>query len=124
MYYVSIYFKILLLNDKTKRVDILENNSLNKSGQVFKQSSWNIKGIAHQFWVYNIFSCLNKRIISYERSISIKQLWLEINEKIGCSKSVRPSTVIYIIYVTRTDFEHPIFSIISSQSCFIEMNLS
>ena len=40
-----------------------------------------------------------------------------------CSKSVR---VIYIIYITvlgRTDFEHPIFSIISSQNCFIEMDL-
>ena len=34
---------------------------------------------------------------------------------------------IYIMYITvlgRTDFEHPIFSIISSQSCFIEMDLS
>ena len=39
----------------------------------------------------------------------MKLLWLEIIEKIGCSKSVRPSTVIYIIYISRTDFEH-IFS--------------
>ena len=36
----------------------------------------------------------------------IKQLWLKINEKIRCSKSVRPNTVIYIVYITRTDFEH------------------
>ena len=37
-----------------------------------------------------------------------------------CSKSVR---VIYIIYITvldQTDFEHHIFSIISSQSCFYQ----
>ena len=50
--------------------------------------------------------CFNKRNIFYKRSISIKQFWLEIIEKIGCSKSVRPSTVIYIMYITRTDFEH------------------
>ena len=61
-----------------------------------------LKGIVHQFSIYNIFSCLNKRIIFYKRSILIKQLWQEILEKIGCSKPVRPSTVIYI---TRTDFE-------------------
>jgi len=45
-------------------------------------------------------------------------------EKKWCSKSVG---VIYISYITvlgRTDIEHPIFSIISSQSCFIEMDLS
>ena len=36
----------------------------------------------------------------------IKQLCLEIIEKIGCSKSVRPSIVIYIMYILRTDFEH------------------
>ena len=29
----------------------------------------------------------------------------------------------YITVLGRTDFEHPIFSIISSQSCFIEMDL-
>ena len=47
--------------------------------------------------------------IFYEMSISIKQLWLEIIGRIGCSKSVQPSTVTYIIYITQTDFEHPIF---------------
>ena len=31
--------------------------------------------------------------------------------------------VIYISVLGRTDFEHPIFSSISSQSCFIEMEL-
>ena len=33
---------------------------------------------------------------------------------------------IYLIYITvlsRTDFEHPIFSIISSQNCFIDIDL-
>ena len=29
-----------------------------------------------------------------------------IIEKMGCSKSVRPSTVIHHIYITQTDFEH------------------
>ena len=48
-----------------------------------------LKGIAHQFWINYIFSCLNKRNISYQRSISIKQLWLEITEKNWFSKSVR-----------------------------------
>ena len=47
------------------------------------------KGIVHQFWIYNIFSCLNLRNIFYKRSISIKQLWLETIEKIGAqSQSV------------------------------------
>ena len=32
--------------------------------------------------------------------------------------------MIYIIVLGRTDFVHPFFSIISSQSCFIEMDLS
>ena len=50
--------------------------------------------------------CLNEQNIFYKKSISIKLLWLEIIEKIGCSKSVRPSTVVYYIYITRTDFEH------------------
>ena len=49
---------------------------------------------------------MKKLINFFRRYISIKQLWLEIIEKIGCSKSVRPSTDIYIIYITRTDFEH------------------
>ena len=44
-------------------------------------------------------SCLNKRNFSYEKSISIKQLWLEI-------------------------IEHHFFSNISGQSSFIEINLS
>ena len=45
-------------------------------------------------------------------------------EKKGCTKSVRVIYMIYIIVHGRTDFVHPFFSIISSQSGFIEMNLS
>ena len=40
----------------------------------------------------------------FRRSTSIKLLWLEMIENIGCSKSVQPSTVIYIIHVYNTDW--------------------
>ena len=83
-----------------------------------------LKGLFTNFEYITFFSSPNKGHIFCKRSISMKQLWLEIIEKIGCSKSVRSGTVIYIVYITRTDFVHPIFSIISSQSCFIEINLS
>ena len=65
-----------------------------------------LKGIFHQFWVYNIFFVPLRKKHFLWRFILIKQLWLEIIEKIVCSKSVRPSTVIYIIYITWTDFKH------------------
>ena len=54
---------------------------------------------------------------------SIKQLWLEIFKK-NIAQSQLPC-YIYIICITilgRTEFEHPIFSIYSSQSCFVEMD--
>ena len=55
----------------------------------------------------------------------MKQLWLEIIKKNGAqSQSVLYIYIIYIIVLGRTDFVHPFFSIISSQSGFIEMNLS
>ena len=54
------------------------------------------------FEYITLFSCLNERNIFYKKFISIKQ----IIEKVGCLKSVLSSTVIYIIYITRTDFEH------------------
>ena len=41
-----------------------------------------------EFWIYNVFSCLNERNIFYKHSISIKQLRLEVMEETGCSKSV------------------------------------
>ena len=74
-----------------------------------------LKGIVHQFWTYNIFSCLNRRIIFYKRSISMKQLKGEIIEK-NCSQS-QSLLYIHVLYITAlgwTDFEHSIFSIISS----------
>ena len=74
-----------------------------------------LKWIVHQFWIYNIFLVNHERNIFYKRSTSIKQLWLEIIEKIGCSKSVQPSTVIYIIYKVRTDFEHHFLNYIESE---------
>ena len=55
--------------------------------------------------------------------ITIKQLWFEMIETNGAQSQ----SVLYMIYIPvlgRTDFEHPIFSIISSQSYFIEMDLS
>ena len=61
------------------------------------------EGIVHQFGLLIFFvSQRNKHFL--KRTISIKQLWNEIIEKIGCSKSVRASTVIYIIYIA------PLFS--------------
>ena len=73
-----------------------------------------LKGLFTNFDYITFFSCLHRNIF-YKRSISMRQLWLEIVEKLGYSKSVRPNTVGYI---TRTDFDQPIFSIISSQSIF------
>ena len=80
-----------------------------------------LKGLFTNFEYIPFFSCPTERNISYKRFISIKPIWLEIIEKKGCTKSVR---VIYIIVLGRTDFVHPLFSIISSQSGFIEMDLS
>ena len=75
------------------------------------------------FEYITFFSCPTERNIFYKRSILIKQLQLEIIEKKGCSKSVYVISIIYIIVLDWTDFVHPFFSIISSQSGFIEMNL-
>ena len=65
-----------------------------------------LKGLFTNFEYITFFSYHKERNIFYERFISIKQLWLEIIEKIWCSQTVRPSTVIYVIYITRTEFEH------------------
>ena len=84
-----------------------------------------LKGIVHRFWIHNIFLVpLQKKFC--KRSISIKQLWLEIMEIIECSQSVRSITVLYInYYIYNTDWlSSPFFSPISSQSYFIEMKLS
>ena len=58
-----------------------------------------LKGLFTNFEYITFFSCPTKRNIFCKRSISIKPLWLEIIEKRGCTKSVRPSTIIYIIYI-------------------------
>ena len=83
-----------------------------------------LKGLFINFEYITFFSCPTKRNIFYKRFISIKPLWLEIIEKKGCTKSVRVIYIIYIIVLGQTDFVHPFFLIISSQSGFIEMNLS
>ena len=82
-----------------------------------------LKGLFTNFEYITFFSCPTERNIFYKRFISIKPLWLEIIEKKGCTKSVRVIYIIYIIVLGRTDFVHPFFSIISSQSGFIEMDL-
>ena len=67
------------------------------------------------FEYIKFFSCLNKRNIFYEWPISIKQLWFE----------VIPTEYCYIYYIYNTDgLGAPFFSIISSQGCFVEMDLS
>ena len=76
------------------------------SAQTLTQTAW-LKGLFTSFEYITFFSCLNKRNILYERCISIKQL--EVIAKVGCSKSGQPSTIICIIYITRTDYE-PHFS--------------
>ena len=65
-----------------------------------------LKRFFTNFEYITFFSCPNKRNIFYKRSMWFKQFWFEIIEKIWCSKSVRLSTVIYILYITPTDFEH------------------
>ena len=82
-----------------------------------------LKGLFTNFEYITFFSCPTERNIFYKRFISIKPLWLEIIEKKGCTKSVRVIYIIYIIVLGRIDFDHPIFSIISSQSRFIEIYL-
>ena len=83
-----------------------------------------LKGLFINFEYITFISCPNKRNISCKKSISIKQFWLEILEKISCSKSFRVKYILYITVLGRTDFEHPIFSIVLSQSCFNKMDLS
>jgi len=84
------WFRDCLIPFKAK-----SNTGRTWSNRQIYQNIMGLNGIAHQFWIYiTFFSCPNKRNIFCERSISIKQLWLETIEKIGCSKSVRPSTVI------------------------------
>jgi len=61
----------------------------------WRMKYWDLKGIVHQFWIDNIFSCPNERNSFYKMFISIEQLWLEIIEKNGAQSQ----SVLYIWYV-------------------------
>ena len=113
---VCLFVPLLLRNYKTNwgepsgRVLHDHNHRLVESfGSICRKtySSYiKFKETVHQFWIYNIFLVPQQKKHFCKRSILIKQLWLEIIEKILCLKAVR---VIYIIYITvlgRTDFEH------------------
>ena len=84
----------------------------------FLVSSWNVNSFRfgeNFIWdcppILNIqFLCLNKWNIFYSRSISIKKPWHEVIEKNGGQSR-------FLLY-GRTDFEHPIFLIISSHELF------
>ena len=82
------------------------------------------KGFVPHFWIYNIFVCLNKRNIFYERSISIKTT-LTRNDSENRVLNVRLTEYCYIYYIDdKTNWLWaPFFSIILSQSCFIQMDL-
>ena len=85
---------------------------------------WVIKGIVHQFWIYNIFFVpYRKKHFLWKVHLDKTTLTRNNWEKKGCTKSVRVIYIIYIIVLGRTDFVHPFLSIISSQSGFIEMDL-
>jgi len=62
-----------------------------------------IKGIVHQFWIYNIFFEPHRKKIFYERFISIKPLWFEIIEKKRVHK-VSPCYIYDIYNSTRSDW--------------------
>ena len=73
-----------------------------------------LKGIAHQFWINYIFSCLNKRNISYKRSISIKTT-LTWNIWENRVLKVSPTEYCYIYHIYNMDWlQAPFFLIISS----------
>ena len=83
---------------------------------------WKLKGIVHQNWIYSIFFVFQQKTFL----IKIPSWWNNSdynNWEKWCSKSVL--VICIIIYITlfgQNDFVDPIFSIISSQSCFIEMD--
>ena len=80
-------------------------SSVSEAKPGFRQEG-SLRELFTNFEYITFLSCFHIRIIFYERFISLIQLWLEIIENIECSKAVWPSTVIYILYITRTDFEH------------------
>ena len=90
---------LLLRHEKNVIYSKMVNNPFKEELEFKNKHAQNLKGLLTNFEYITFFSCLNRRNIFYERSTSIKQLWLEIFEKIGCS-------------------------IISSQSGIIQMDLS
>ena len=79
-----------------------------------------LKGIVHRFWMNNIF-IVPQREKHFSWKVHLDKTTLtQNNREKWCSRSV---CVIYITVIGQTDFELPIFSVISSQSCFIEMEL-
>ena len=78
-----------------------------------------LKGVLANFEYSTFFSCLNERKVHPDKTILTRNNWEEWG-----SKSVRFIYIVYITVLGWTDFEHPIFSIISSQNCFIEIDLS
>ena len=79
------------------------------------------RGLLTYIEYITFFSCPNKRNIFCERSISIKKTLTRNNWENGMLK-VSPTEYCYIY--NKDWLWAPFFSIISSQSCFIEMNLS
>ena len=58
------------------------------------------------FKYITFFSFLNKKKQFFLWKVHLNKTILTRNNWENRSKSVRPSTVIYTIYITRTDFEH------------------
>ena len=83
-----------------------------------------LKGLFTNFEYITFFSCPTERNIFYKRFILDKTTLTRNNWEKRLHK-VSPCYIyiIYIIVLGRTDFVHPFFSIISSQSGFIEMDL-
>ena len=65
-----------------------------------------IKGIVHQFRIYNIFFVPQRKKHFLWKVHLDKTTLTRNNWEKWCSKSVRSSTVKYIIYITWTDFEN------------------
>ena len=84
---------------------------------------WDLKGLLTNFEFITFFVSQQKKHFSWKVYLD-KPTLTRNNWENCCSKSVRVIYTIYITVLGRIDFEHPIFRIISSQSCFIKMDLS
>ena len=108
------HFTIQMVSDEAIcSISTMHSSSTNLVNRIKQISTFQLvllKRMVDQFWIYNIFFVSQQKKNNYfvERSTLMKQFWLEIIEKIGCSKSVRPSSIIYFIYITvlgRTECE-------------------